>query len=148
MGGRGEGIINLFIVCNFVDMVKVNLVIHLIKHFCALLSLQISQIWGNKKLGVRSSQNPSKSLPLFHLKKSKQSNLTYSHYLYSTPSPSKQAIRVVESGEPSQCGQWIWWWYIHKKWRHGGSIEMISFHLIDMHTLFRNLNKSHYKNIF
>ena len=45
----GEGIINLFIVYNFVDMVKVNLVIHLIKHLCALLSLQISPIWGNKK---------------------------------------------------------------------------------------------------
>ena len=47
--GGGEGIINIFIVYNFVDMVKVNLVIHLIKHFCTLLSLQISQIWGNKK---------------------------------------------------------------------------------------------------
>ena len=48
-GEGGEGIINIFIVCNFVDMVKVNLVIHLIKHLCALLSLQISPIWGNKK---------------------------------------------------------------------------------------------------
>ena len=42
---KGEGgIIILFIVCNFVDTVRVNLVIHLVKHFYALLSLQISPI--------------------------------------------------------------------------------------------------------
>ena len=37
-------IISLFIVCNFVNMVRVNLVIHLVKHFYALLSPQISPI--------------------------------------------------------------------------------------------------------
>ena len=44
---KGRGIMSLFIVCNFVNMVRVNLVIHLVKHFYALLSLQISLIWEN-----------------------------------------------------------------------------------------------------
>ena len=44
---KGRRIISLFIVCNFVNMVKINLVIHLVKHFYALLSLQISPIWEN-----------------------------------------------------------------------------------------------------
>ena len=44
---RGRGIISIFIVCNFVNMAQVNLVIHLVKHFYALLSLQISPIWGS-----------------------------------------------------------------------------------------------------
>ena len=44
---RGRGIISIFIVCNFVNMARVNLVIHLVKHFYALLSLQISPIWGS-----------------------------------------------------------------------------------------------------
>ena len=39
---RGGGIISIFIVCNFVNMVRVNLVIHLVKYFYALLSLRIS----------------------------------------------------------------------------------------------------------
>ena len=43
----GEGNNLSFIVCNFVNMVRVNLVIHLVKHFYALLSLQISPIWEN-----------------------------------------------------------------------------------------------------
>ena len=44
---RGRGIISIFIACNFVNMARVNLVIHLVKHFYALLSLQISPIWGS-----------------------------------------------------------------------------------------------------
>ena len=36
---RERGIISLFIVCNFINIIRVNLVIHLIKHFYALLSL-------------------------------------------------------------------------------------------------------------
>ena len=44
---RGRGIISIFIVCNFVNMARVNLVIHLVKHFYALLSFQISPIWGS-----------------------------------------------------------------------------------------------------
>ena len=44
---RGRGIISFFIVCNFVNMVRVNLVIHLVKHFYILLSFQISPILGN-----------------------------------------------------------------------------------------------------
>jgi len=44
MEGR---IISIFIVCNFVNMVRVNLVIYLVKYFYSLLSLQISPIWGN-----------------------------------------------------------------------------------------------------
>ena len=39
--------ISIFIVCNFVNMIMVNLVIHLVKHFYALLFFQISSIWGN-----------------------------------------------------------------------------------------------------
>ena len=44
---RGRGIISIFIVCKFVNMAQENLVIHLVKHFYALLSLQISPIWGS-----------------------------------------------------------------------------------------------------
>ena len=42
-----EGIISLFIVCNFVNMIRVNLIIHLGQHFYALLFLQISPTWEN-----------------------------------------------------------------------------------------------------
>ena len=44
---KRERIISFFIVCNFVNIVRVNLVIHLVKHFYSLLSLQISLIFGN-----------------------------------------------------------------------------------------------------
>ena len=44
---KERGIISIFIVCNFVNMVKVNLVIYLVLCFYALLSFQISPIWGN-----------------------------------------------------------------------------------------------------
>ena len=44
----GRGIISLFIICNFVNMVRVNLVIYFVKHFYALFSLQISPILGIK----------------------------------------------------------------------------------------------------
>jgi len=44
---KGRGIINIVIVCNFVNMVRVNLAIHLVKHFYTLLSFQISPIWGD-----------------------------------------------------------------------------------------------------
>ena len=36
---KGKEIISFFIVCNFVNMVRVYLVIHLVKYFYALLSL-------------------------------------------------------------------------------------------------------------
>ena len=52
------------LVCNFVNMVRVNLVIYLVKYFYILLSLQISPIWGikNEKLEiVRTPPNPSPS---------------------------------------------------------------------------------------
>ena len=55
------------LVCNFVNMVRINLVIHLVKYFYTLLSLQISPIWGIKNEGlevVRIPPNPSKSLSL------------------------------------------------------------------------------------
>ena len=44
---RKKEIISIFIVCNFVNIVRVNLVIYLVKHFNTLLSLQISPILGN-----------------------------------------------------------------------------------------------------
>ena len=44
---KGEENISPFIICNFVNIIMVNLVIHLFKHYYALLSLQISSIWEN-----------------------------------------------------------------------------------------------------
>ena len=52
------------LVCNFVNMVRVNLVIYLVKYFYILLSLQISPIWGIKNEGLevfRIPPNPSLS---------------------------------------------------------------------------------------
>ena len=36
---RERGIISLFIVCNFVNMIRINLIIHLVKYFYILLFL-------------------------------------------------------------------------------------------------------------
>lgn len=43
---RERGIINIFIVCNFVNMVRVNLIIHLVKHIYMLYSLSKSLQFG------------------------------------------------------------------------------------------------------
>ena len=84
------------LVCNFVNMVGINLVIHLVKYFYTLLSLQISPIQGIKNEGlevVRIPPNPSKSL-LSSLKK--HSNKVIQPTLPpSTPPPSKQAINPM-----------------------------------------------------
>ena len=55
---RGRGIINIFIVCNFVNMVRVNLIIHLVKYIYALFSFQISPIWGIKNEGLKVVRTP------------------------------------------------------------------------------------------
>ena len=64
---KGWEIVSFFIVCNFVNMVRVYLVIHLVKYFYALLSLSKSlQFEGikNERLEVvRTLPNPSKSPP-------------------------------------------------------------------------------------
>ena len=73
---KGIRIISIFIICNFVNMVMVNLVIHLVKYFYALLS------------PPHSSQNPSKLLqippppPLKNIQ-TKQFNLLSLPLLYS-----------------------------------------------------------------
>ena len=60
---REREIISFFIICNFVIMVRVNLVIHLVKHFYALLSFQISQIWGIKNEGLEIVITPPNPCP-------------------------------------------------------------------------------------
>ena len=44
---KGNGRVEGNIVCNFVNMVRINWVIHLVKHFYVILFLQISPIWKN-----------------------------------------------------------------------------------------------------
>ena len=60
---KGWRIISIFIVCNFVDMIMVNLVIHLIKPFYALLLLQIFLIWGIKNEGLEVVRTPPNPFP-------------------------------------------------------------------------------------
>ena len=55
---KEKRIISILIVCNFFDMVRVNLVIHLVKYFYLLHSLQISPIWGIKNEKLESLKTP------------------------------------------------------------------------------------------
>ena len=58
---------NLFIelVCNFVNIERVNWVIHLVNNLCTLLSLQISPIWGIKNEGLEVVKTPPNPSPSF-----------------------------------------------------------------------------------
>ena len=64
---KGRRIISLFI-CNFVNMVRVNLIIYSVKHFYAPFSLQISLIWGIKNKGLEVVQTPPNPSPSFFKK--------------------------------------------------------------------------------
>ena len=58
---------NLFIelVCNFVNIERVNWVIHLVNNLCTLLSLQISSIWVIKNGGLEVVKTPPNTSPSF-----------------------------------------------------------------------------------
>ena len=73
-------------------MVRINLVIHLVKHFlCSILPPKLSN-FGELNMRGQKQLEPLQIPPPSKLKKFKQGHLTYSPFLYSTPlySPSIQ----------------------------------------------------------
>ena len=60
---KGKGRVEGNIVCNFVNMVRVNWVIHLVKNFCTLLSPQIFQFKIIKNEGLEVARTPPNLFP-------------------------------------------------------------------------------------